>query len=61
MYAPGLIMAYLLVRVAGAALMIVIVIAIACPLVWSRDLGRRARARETLCLLVSLLTGRRIR
>jgi hypothetical protein len=59
--APGLITVYLLVRLAGAALMLVIVVAIACPLVWSRDATRRARARATLRLLICLLTGRRIR
>ena len=59
MSAPGLITAYLLVRLAGAALVLVIVVAIACPLVWSRDSRRRARARDTLRLLICLLTGRR--
>jgi hypothetical protein len=57
----GVISAYLLARLAGATLMIVIVITIACPLVWSRDTARRARARDTLRLLISLLTGRQIR
>jgi hypothetical protein len=56
--APGLITAYLLVRLAGAALTLVVVGAIACPLVWSRDVGRQARARDTLRLLVYLLVGR---
>jgi hypothetical protein len=58
---PGLISAYLLVRLAGATLMLVIVVAVGCPLVWSRDAARRARARDTLRLLICLLTGRRIR
>lgn len=56
--APGLIIAYLLVRLAGATLMLVIVVTIACPLVWSRDAARRARARDTLRLLICLITGR---
>jgi hypothetical protein len=41
-----LINAYLLVRLAGAPLMLVIVVTIACPTVRSRDTGRRTRARE---------------
>jgi hypothetical protein len=59
--APDLITACLLVRLAGAALMLVIVVVIACPLVWSRDAARRARARDALRLLICLFTGRRIR
>lgn len=58
---PALISAYLLARLAGATLMLVIVVAVACPLVWSRDAARRARARDTLRLMICLLTGRRIR
>jgi hypothetical protein len=57
--APGLISTYLLVRLlAGATLTLVIVAAIACPLVWSRDAARRARAGQALRLLIFLLTGR---
>ena len=57
----GLISAYLLARLTSTTLMLVIVIAVACPLVWSRDATRRARARDTLRLLICLLTGRRTR
>ena len=57
----GLISAYLLARLVGATLMLVIVVSVACPLVWSRNAARRARARDTLRLLICLLTGRRIR
>lgn len=59
--ARGLVTAYLLARVAGASLSLLIVAAIACPAVWSQDLARRARARETLQLLIRLLYSRRIR
>lgn len=58
--APGLITAYLLVRLVVTAIMLVIVVWIACPMVWSRDAARQARARDTLHLLIRLITGRRI-
>ena len=58
---PFLISAYLLARLAGVTLMLVIVVTVACPLVWSRDAARRARARDALRLLICLFTGRRIR
>jgi hypothetical protein len=54
----GLVSVYLLVPLAEATMMLVIVAAIACPLVWSRDAVRRARADQALRLLILLLTGR---
>ena len=59
--APGLITAYLLACLAGTAPLLLIIGAIACPLVWSRNPERRARARDTLHLLAPVLAGRRTR
>jgi hypothetical protein len=55
---PSLISAYLLAYTAGAIVTLVIVLLIACPLIWSRDAGRRARSRDTLRMLISLLASR---
>ncbi len=60
-FTPAVITAYLLIRLMSVATMAVIVFAIACPLVWSGDATRRARARDALLLLIYLITGRRIR
>lgn len=55
---PNLITAYLLALSFGAAMMPVIILLIICPLIWSRDSGRRARSREAFRMVTSLLTGR---
>ena len=58
---PDLITAYLLARLAGTTPLLVIVAAIACPMVWSRDVTRRARAQDALRLLARILSSRRTR
>jgi len=57
----SLISAYLLARTAGAVVTLAIVLLIACPLIWSRDSGRRSRSRQTLRMLITLLTGRHVK
>ncbi len=57
----GLIAVYLLARLTALSVLLLIVAAVVCPSVWSRDAARRARAREALRLLGCLITGRRIR
>ena len=47
----------LLARALGTVVILLIVLFIACPLIWSRDPGRRARSREALQLLTGLLAG----
>jgi succinate dehydrogenase hydrophobic anchor subunit len=56
-----LISAYLLARATAVILMLAIVFLVACPLIWSRDPGRRARSREALRMLITLLTIRQIK
>ena len=48
---------YLLVRALSAAVILLIVLLIACPLIWSRDPGRRTRSREALQVLTGFLAG----
>jgi hypothetical protein len=58
---PSLISAYLLARTAGAVVTLAIVLLIACPLIWSRNPGRRNRSRETLRMLITLLISRHVK
>ena len=58
---PSLISAYLLARTARAVVTLAIVLLIACPLIWSRNSERRNRSRETLRMLITLLTDRHIK
>jgi hypothetical protein len=53
-HVADLITVFLLGRLFAAAALLLIVVAIACPLVWSADATRRARAREALRLLARL-------
>lgn len=53
-----LVIAYLLARTASAAVMLAVVLLIACPMVWSRNPERRVGAREALRMLIRLLAGR---
>jgi hypothetical protein len=58
-YPSSLIIIYLLACSGSAGVALVLIMLIACPVIWSRDFGRRARAREVLRMLIWLLASRR--
>lgn len=54
-YPPSLIIPFLLTRAPGATVILVIIILIVSPMIWSRDSERQARSCEAFRMLIWLL------